>query len=81
MLNKEKAPLQFELQVQNLLYKEWVKQSLSQERIHGYQDNISDMNGPDVMAYYWKTEMEELKKMGLAPGSLVASPPQKRQRH
>lgn len=32
-------------------------------------------NGPDLTPCYWKTEMEELKKMGLPPGSPVAPPP------
>lgn len=30
------------------------------------------LNVPDLTPYYWKTEMKELKKMGLTPGSLVA---------
>lgn len=33
------------------------------------------LNGPDLTPYYWKTEMEELKKMGLTPGDQVAPPP------
>lgn len=32
------------------------------------------LNGPDLTPYYWKIEMEELKKMGLTPGSPVAPP-------
>lgn len=30
---------------------------------------------PDLTPYYWKTEIEELKKMGLTPGSPDAPPP------
>lgn len=33
------------------------------------------LDGPDLMPYYWKKEMEDLKKMGLTPGSPVAPPP------
>lgn len=33
------------------------------------------LDGLDLMPYYWKKEMQQLKKMGLTPGSPVAPPP------
>lgn len=33
------------------------------------------LDGPELTPCYWKTEMEELKKMGLTPGSPVAPLP------